>query len=77
MENAIEQLATELAKVSADEWAHLASQDRKVILGSAWEEISERLAPRDLTQAMPADDAHWETTPGGESRREIVTRGAA
>ena len=60
--SATERLATELMKLSDDEWACVvarrsAGQAQDAALGQAWEEISERLAPRELRPAAVADQA--------------------
>ena len=57
MNNAIERLAADLMKLSADEWARLderriASQDRDTVLGQAAEaELAERLRELDRIAA--------------------------
>lgn len=53
MNSAIERLAAELMNLSDDEWARvgecrIADQERDTAFGPAWEEISERLAHREI-----------------------------
>lgn len=60
MGSAIERLAAELMKLSADEWTQVA--ERRIAghkqgadFGRAWDEISERLAPRELMHGAVSD----------------------
>lgn len=57
MKSAIDQLASQLANVSAADWAQLAAQERLFVLGAAWDELSERLAPREPAQDLAIDQA--------------------
>jgi len=59
--SAIERLAAELLNLPAEQWARLAelrivSQEQGAAFGPAWDEFSERLAPREPA----ADQAHNE-----------------
>lgn len=66
MSSAIERLAAQLTKLSNDEWGRLAERQiagaiPNPIFGPAWEEISERLAPREWMPATEADDGYAES----------------
>lgn len=63
MSNAIERLAAEMTKLSDDEWMNLverrlAGKGSAIVFGPAWDEISERLAHRELTPEAASDQAH-------------------
>ena len=75
MSSAIERLASELMKLPADEWVRLADHDRDVVFAPAWDEFSERLAPRELTPAPRTEQTNNESTPDDESHNGIGATG--